>query len=862
MNRQRLYKKSMATIILVASLCYASTWTPGSAYADEAEYPAQDVNNDGTVDIFDILLVSRHLGEKIAEPLDPNPDVNGDDKVDILDLILVARNIGTKYFRIYAQDPLTGQGISDVSVELYTQNSGIPDAVLSTDGQGNILLPLASDGPYIISVKDEDSGNIGRYFNLEVPLDSIVPGKTFTFPMIPNLKIQNPILAEKYAGSFLEMLLFNYSKVPEAWDRDRIIGQPTTKHLWWEIPIRVDFGDYSDHIFGQFSPRGVLENGFPWSQTSVHFDQVLRELFSELNQKLGFNLTNEVVIDPTWAFLYEDRAIQVDHTLDPDGSPSSALINFRNYVLDFPNAYDELSKIVAAQLLMNQDFDPALLNLGDNDLYDYFTYPRGRFSSDFTNILKVIRWLPEEFDFSWCVNEGLRVPVAKIDVSGAMFTGSQITLDASSSTGRGSNIVGYEWSQVFMHNLDLEYKSSNPLTISEPNAPVTTISAEWPGYYVVECKVITEAGTENKTRIGLEILMSTPRQLDMGVMMRDVWLPIGFYNLETFPRTLNALQDNGSTVFSYVDIIYFTQSEPSPKIENKFPNQEHGQTIEPEDFLELSRKIRTAGLQIFIYKIQIGVWDASIHEDIHRPHSVEWWEIVFDQLEMLYIEKARMCKEAGVDKIILSEINLQAYPFSQNWPEKDYHELRWRDIIRKVKAESGAEVGIYQAIGGPWDKIPFGPVCFLPVIPYVDELDFVSVYMVAFLIHQDDATNDIPVDQIRIRALSAISSKLDEFHASFRKPIVLVNMIEHTDGAAKYIPHDMDYTGASVSYRDSADLFDGVIQAVVEKPYITTVLDNGYTWNDRFDHFFARRAVGMRAHPEEEIFKIWAEILK
>ena len=53
-----------------------------------------DVNEDGRVDILDLVLVGWHFGEVIEEPIRPNPDVNGDGVVDISDLVLVGRHFG------------------------------------------------------------------------------------------------------------------------------------------------------------------------------------------------------------------------------------------------------------------------------------------------------------------------------------------------------------------------------------------------------------------------------------------------------------------------------------------------------------------------------------------------------------------------------------------------------------------------------------------------------------------------------------------------------------------------------------------------------------------------------------------------
>lgn len=55
-------------------------------------YPAWDVNEDGNVNILDLVLVGQNFGGSIATV--PRADVNGDNNINILDLVLVAGHFG------------------------------------------------------------------------------------------------------------------------------------------------------------------------------------------------------------------------------------------------------------------------------------------------------------------------------------------------------------------------------------------------------------------------------------------------------------------------------------------------------------------------------------------------------------------------------------------------------------------------------------------------------------------------------------------------------------------------------------------------------------------------------------------------
>jgi len=68
--------------------------TPGAYNSVVNDKNSYDVNEDGQVDILDIVSVGRHFGETIEECIHPNPDVNDDGVVDIFDLVLLEQHFG------------------------------------------------------------------------------------------------------------------------------------------------------------------------------------------------------------------------------------------------------------------------------------------------------------------------------------------------------------------------------------------------------------------------------------------------------------------------------------------------------------------------------------------------------------------------------------------------------------------------------------------------------------------------------------------------------------------------------------------------------------------------------------------------
>ena len=125
----------------------------------ERAFLASDVNQDGRVNVLDLILVSQYFGEDASA--NPQFDVNGDGAINVLDLIAVSQDLG---------ESTAAAAPSDVAIE-------------------NLALDPAMVQAWIAQARVENDGSLAfrqGIENLQRLLSLLLPDKTALLPNYPN----------------------------------------------------------------------------------------------------------------------------------------------------------------------------------------------------------------------------------------------------------------------------------------------------------------------------------------------------------------------------------------------------------------------------------------------------------------------------------------------------------------------------------------------------------------------------------------------------------------------------------------------------------------------------------------------------
>ena len=205
---------------------------------EEGAYPASDVNQDGQVNVLDLIGVAQHLGADAS--VNRQADVNGDGTINVLDLIAVAQHLGES---TSAAAPYNVAAIDNLELDPEMIRTWIAKAQIENDGSITFRQAIANLEQLLTLFIPEETALLHNYpnpFNPEtwIPYQLAEPAEvTLHIYAASGVLVRTLALEHQPAG------IYQYRSRAAYWDGRNEIGEPVASGIYFYTLTAGDFTD-------------------------------------------------------------------------------------------------------------------------------------------------------------------------------------------------------------------------------------------------------------------------------------------------------------------------------------------------------------------------------------------------------------------------------------------------------------------------------------------------------------------------------------------------------------------------------------------------------------------------------------------
>ena len=202
---------------------------------EDSAFPAWDVNQDGQVNVLDLIQVAQHLGSTV--PANHEADVNGDRTVSILDLIAVAQHLGESN----ASAAPSGFAIDGLEVDSTAIQTWIAQAQIENDGSIAFRQGIANLEQLLVLFVPEETALLHNYpnpFNPEtwIPYQLAKPADvTIRIYAASGALVRTLALGHQAAG------IYQYRSRATYWDGKNEVGESVASGIYFYTLTAGDF---------------------------------------------------------------------------------------------------------------------------------------------------------------------------------------------------------------------------------------------------------------------------------------------------------------------------------------------------------------------------------------------------------------------------------------------------------------------------------------------------------------------------------------------------------------------------------------------------------------------------------------------
>ena len=204
---------------------------------EDRKYPAWDVNQDGLVNVLDLILVAQHLGADAS--VNPQADVNGDGTINVLDLIVVAQRLGESTVGVA---PFNVTAIDNSELDPAVIQAWIAQAEVENDGSLAFRQGIENLQRLLASLLPEKTALLANYpnpFNPEtwIPYHLAEPADvTVRIYAADGGLVRTLALGHQVAGIYESRVRAAY------WDGKNEVGEPVASGVYF---YKLTAGDFT-----------------------------------------------------------------------------------------------------------------------------------------------------------------------------------------------------------------------------------------------------------------------------------------------------------------------------------------------------------------------------------------------------------------------------------------------------------------------------------------------------------------------------------------------------------------------------------------------------------------------------------------
>ena len=203
---------------------------------DRRAFPAWDVNQDGQVNVLDLITVAQHLGT--AASVNRQADVNGDGTINVLDLIAVAQHLGES---TGAAAPSSIATIDGLAIDPATIQAWIAQARIEDDGSVAFQQAIANLEQLLALFMPEETALLHNYpnpFNPEtwIPYQLSQPAE-----ITIHIYAASGVLVRTLALGYQPAGIYQYRSRAAYWDGKNAVGESVASGIYFYTLTAGDF---------------------------------------------------------------------------------------------------------------------------------------------------------------------------------------------------------------------------------------------------------------------------------------------------------------------------------------------------------------------------------------------------------------------------------------------------------------------------------------------------------------------------------------------------------------------------------------------------------------------------------------------